>query len=141
MLYSYFDAYDAMSDLQLNLCTHFRIYRCESSLWGLGELNARAPRLPVSKPCPTSQDQVFWDQYHPTEAASQIFADRILDGLSTYTYPINTRQLLQLTFISNDFFFVMCLFFSERASAACHTWESLFMAELHGLLGSFELAN
>ncbi|CAK8543554.1 unnamed protein product [Lathyrus sativus] len=84
-----------MSDLQLNLCTHFGIYRCESSLWGLGKLNARVPRLPVSQPCPTSQDQVFRDQYHPTEAASQIFADRVLDGLSTYTYSINTRQLLQ----------------------------------------------
>lgn len=61
---------------------------------GLGELNARAPCLPVSNLCPTRQDHVFWDQYHPTEAASRIFVDRIFYGPSTYTSPINMRQLV-----------------------------------------------
>jgi len=66
----------------------------EAACCGLGELNARAPCLPVSHLCPNRQDHIFWDQFHPTEAASRIFVDKIFDGSSTYTSPINMRQLV-----------------------------------------------
>ncbi|CAK8538826.1 unnamed protein product [Lathyrus sativus] len=93
IIYSYFDTYAAMSDLIQNPTVH-GFTDVKAACCGLGELNARAPCLPVSKLCPTRQDHVFWDQYHPTEAASQIFVDRIFDGPSTYTSPINMRQLV-----------------------------------------------
>lgn len=93
IMYSYFDTYAAMNDLIQNPAS-YGFTDVKAACCGLGELNARAPCLPVSHLCPNRQDHVFWDQFHPTEAASRIFVDKIFDGSSTYTSPINMRQLV-----------------------------------------------
>ncbi|KAK9716717.1 hypothetical protein RND81_06G252900 [Saponaria officinalis] len=38
---------------------------------------------------------LFWDAYHPTEAANLILAKKLLDGNQTISSPINIRQLYQ----------------------------------------------
>ncbi|KAL9246617.1 hypothetical protein vseg_020132 [Gypsophila vaccaria] len=38
---------------------------------------------------------LFWDAYHPTEAANLIIAKKLLDGNRTISSPINIRQLYQ----------------------------------------------
>jgi len=48
----------------------------------------------LSNLCPDRQDHIFFDQFHPTEAASRIFVNRLFDGASAYTSPINMRQLV-----------------------------------------------
>jgi len=63
---------------------------------GLGELNAQIPCLPVSSICSNRQDHVFWDAFHPTEAASRIFVDEIFKGPSKFISPINMEQLLAI---------------------------------------------
>ncbi|GAU40017.1 hypothetical protein TSUD_258100 [Trifolium subterraneum] len=93
IIYSYFDTYSAMSSL-IQSPASYGFTEVKGACCGLGELNARAPCLPVSNLCPNRQDHVFWDQFHPTEAASRIFVDKIFDGSSTYTSPINMRQLV-----------------------------------------------
>ncbi|XP_061342253.1 GDSL esterase/lipase At5g55050 isoform X2 [Gastrolobium bilobum] len=93
IIYSYFDTYAAISDLIQNPAS-YGFAEVKAACCGLGVLNARAPCLPVSNLCPNRQDHIFWDQFHPTEAASRIFADRIFNGPSSYTSPINMRQLV-----------------------------------------------
>ncbi|CAK9310840.1 unnamed protein product [Citrullus colocynthis] len=43
--------------------------------------------------CDDRSKYVFWDAYHPTEAANIIIAKQLLDGDETISYPINIRQL------------------------------------------------
>ncbi|XP_058084525.1 GDSL esterase/lipase At5g41890 [Magnolia sinica] len=43
--------------------------------------------------CKDRSKYVFWDAYHPTEAANIIIAGKLLDGDETVASPINLRQL------------------------------------------------
>lgn len=43
--------------------------------------------------CDDRSKYVFWDAYHPTEAANVIIAKRLLDGDESISSPINIRQL------------------------------------------------
>ncbi|CAI0408892.1 unnamed protein product [Linum tenue] len=43
--------------------------------------------------CDDRSKYVFWDAYHPTEAANLIMARALLDGNQSMTSPINIRQL------------------------------------------------
>lgn len=61
---------------------------------GLGNLNAQFPCTPISKICSNRQDHIFWDSFHPAEAATRIIVDRLFSGSSEYTSPINMEQLL-----------------------------------------------
>jgi len=63
---------------------------------GLGELNAQIPCLPISSICSNRKDHIFWDAFHPTEAAARIFVDEIFNGPSKYISPINMEQLLAI---------------------------------------------
>ncbi|KAL2902876.1 hypothetical protein RDABS01_027958 [Bienertia sinuspersici] len=45
--------------------------------------------------CEDRSKYVFWDAYHPTEAANLIIANKLLDGDQTVTSPLNIRQLFQ----------------------------------------------
>lgn len=69
---------------------------------GLGELRAKIPCLLVSNFCSNREDHIFWDQYHPTQAASRIFVDRIFNGPSKYTFPITMRQLLSVWTLNSE---------------------------------------
>lgn len=43
--------------------------------------------------CDDRSKYVFWDAYHPTEAANFIIAKQLLDGKDNVTTPISIRQL------------------------------------------------
>ncbi|CAI9772123.1 unnamed protein product [Fraxinus pennsylvanica] len=43
--------------------------------------------------CDDRSKYVFWDAYHPTEAANLIIADKLLNGDKSVCYPMNIRQL------------------------------------------------
>lgn len=43
--------------------------------------------------CADRSKYVFWDAYHPTEAANMIIAKGLLDGDESVSYPINIREL------------------------------------------------
>ncbi|XVF10307.1 hypothetical protein REPUB_Repub07fG0171300 [Reevesia pubescens] len=43
--------------------------------------------------CDDRSKYVFWDAYHPTEAANLIIAKQFLDGDESCSYPINIRKL------------------------------------------------
>ncbi|XP_014523898.1 GDSL esterase/lipase At5g55050 [Vigna radiata var. radiata] len=93
--YSYFDTYAALQDLIHN-STSYGFGNVKGACCGLGELNAQIPCLPISSICSNRQDHVFWDAFHPTEAASRIFVDEIFKGPSKFISPINMEQLLAI---------------------------------------------
>ncbi|ERN08242.1 hypothetical protein AMTRI_Chr09g17750 [Amborella trichopoda] len=43
--------------------------------------------------CDDRSKFVFWDVFHPTEAANNIIANKLLDGDKTSAFPFNIRQL------------------------------------------------
>ncbi|GMN31289.1 hypothetical protein TIFTF001_003186 [Ficus carica] len=55
---------------------------------GSGGDNNKASEL-----CNDRSKYVFWDAYHPTEAANIIIANDLVDGDPTFASPINIRQL------------------------------------------------
>ncbi|CAM6105719.1 unnamed protein product [Calypogeia fissa] len=61
---------------------------------GLGRFNGQFPCLPVSDLCTARSTYVFWDPYHPTEAANTLLAARLWSGGPNDTYPVNLQQLI-----------------------------------------------
>ncbi|KAK7847433.1 gdsl esterase/lipase [Quercus suber] len=91
--YSYFDTYSVLLSLIQNP-TAYGFAEVKAACCGLGNLNAKVACLPVAKYCSNRNDHVFWDLYHPTEAAHRILLDDIFDGSSQYTFPMNVKQLI-----------------------------------------------
>ncbi|XP_027342170.1 GDSL esterase/lipase At5g55050-like [Abrus precatorius] len=93
--YSYFDTYASVQELIQNP-TSYGFVDVKSACCGIGELNAQFPCLPISKMCSNREDHIFWDPYHPTEAATRIFVNEIFNGTPKYIAPINMEQLLAI---------------------------------------------
>ncbi|KAL5831401.1 hypothetical protein ACOSQ3_016823 [Xanthoceras sorbifolium] len=47
--------------------------------------------------CEDRSKYVFWDAYHPTEAANLIISNKLLYGDKTISFPINVRELYNYT--------------------------------------------
>ncbi|KFK36130.1 hypothetical protein AALP_AA4G081500, partial [Arabis alpina] len=61
-----------------------------------GQVGGLIPCGSASKVCMDRSKRVFWDPYHPTEAANIIIARRLLSGDTSDISPINVRQLANL---------------------------------------------
>ncbi|PIN19220.1 Triacylglycerol lipase [Handroanthus impetiginosus] len=59
-----------------------------------GRFGGLIPCGPTSKVCEDRSTYVFWDPFHPTDAANSIIAMRLLDGDSSDIWPINIRHLM-----------------------------------------------
>jgi hypothetical protein len=46
--------------------------------------------------CDSRDKHVFWDPYHPSEAANVLLAKYIVDGDTKYISPMNLRKLFSL---------------------------------------------
>uniref|UniRef100_A0A7N0TSM2 Uncharacterized protein n=1 Tax=Kalanchoe fedtschenkoi TaxID=63787 RepID=A0A7N0TSM2_KALFE len=53
------------------------------------------PCTPPSHVCRDRSKYVFWDPYHPSDAANVIIANRLLHGTRPDVWPVNIRQLLK----------------------------------------------
>lgn len=60
-----------------------------------GRFGGLIPCGPTSIVCWDRSKYVFWDPYHPTDAANVIIAKRLLDGDHNDIFPMNVRQLFQ----------------------------------------------
>ncbi|XP_040385705.1 GDSL esterase/lipase At1g33811-like [Oryza brachyantha] len=61
---------------------------------GVGRNNGQITCLPMQQPCDDRSKYVFWDAFHPTEAANRIYAAMAFNSTSAAdAYPINIRQL------------------------------------------------
>ncbi|GLT71266.1 hypothetical protein SLA2020_432990 [Shorea laevis] len=63
---------------------------------GKGRFNATTRCEPDANLCPDRDEYMFWDQFHPTEFASQIAAALLYAGPQQIVAPINFGQLYML---------------------------------------------
>lgn len=61
-----------------------------------GQFAGIVPCGPSSSLCKDRDKHVFWDPYHPSEAANIIIAKQLLQGDSKIVSPINLKQLRDL---------------------------------------------
>ncbi|XP_043690624.1 GDSL esterase/lipase At5g55050 [Telopea speciosissima] len=90
--YSFFDTYAMLLNFIRDPAT-YGFTEVKAACCGLGNLHANVPCLPIAEYCSNRGNHIFWDLYHPTEAAYRIFVDNVFDGSPPYVYPINVRQL------------------------------------------------
>ncbi|CAN1225191.1 GDSL esterase/lipase At2g23540 [Linum grandiflorum] len=84
-------------DLVMELVTNFDKYGFSTATRACcgngGQFAGIVPCGPTSSMCKDRSKHVFWDPYHPSEAANLIIAKQLLDGDTKYMSPMNLRQL------------------------------------------------
>ncbi|CAN1188388.1 GDSL esterase/lipase At2g23540 [Linum perenne] len=84
-------------DLVMELITNYDKYGFSTATRACcgngGQFAGIVPCGPTSSMCKDRSKHVFWDPYHPSEAANLIIAKQLLDGDTNYMSPMNLRQL------------------------------------------------
>ncbi|KAI4334986.1 hypothetical protein L6164_013676 [Bauhinia variegata] len=89
----YADVYHILEDILQNYNAH-GFENMNSACCSLaGRFGGLIPCLPKSKVCEDRAKYVFWDAFHPSDAANVIVAKRLLDGDTNDISPMNVRQL------------------------------------------------
>ncbi|OAY77504.1 GDSL esterase/lipase [Ananas comosus] len=90
------NVYDLVMELISNY-EHYGFATASTACCGNGGQYAGIiPCGPQSSLCDDRSQHVFWDPYHPSEAANVLMAKYIVDGDTKYISPVNLRQLLAL---------------------------------------------
>ncbi|XP_022137167.1 GDSL esterase/lipase At1g71250 [Momordica charantia] len=88
----YTNVYGIFGDILNNPDTYgFRVV--DTACCGVGQNRGVITCLPLQFPCLNRNEHVFWDAFHPTEAASAVLAGRAFRGPPSDSYPINIQQL------------------------------------------------
>ncbi|KAE8696214.1 GDSL esterase/lipase [Hibiscus syriacus] len=87
-------------DLVLELITNYKQYGFTSASKACcgngGQFAGIIPCGPTSSMCDDRDKHVFWDPYHPSEAANLIIARQLLNGNTKVISPVNLKQLRNL---------------------------------------------
>jgi hypothetical protein len=89
----FLDTVQSGKDLMANAAAHgFAVL--DRGCCGVGRNNGQITCLPLQRPCDDRGKYMFWDAFHPTEAAHRIYAAKAFGSNSTAeVYPINISQL------------------------------------------------
>ncbi|XP_020597494.1 GDSL esterase/lipase At1g33811 [Phalaenopsis equestris] len=89
----YLNTYESSKDLTMNAISYgFTVV--DKGCCGVGRNNGQITCLPLQTPCSNRSSHLFWDAFHPTEAANQIYAMKAYNSTSASdVYPINLKQL------------------------------------------------
>ncbi|GMI72326.1 hypothetical protein like AT1G29670 [Hibiscus trionum] len=92
----YIDVYGIFQDITSNPSAFgFRV--TNAGCCGVGRNNGQITCLPLQRPCRNRNEYLFWDAFHPTEAANVIIGRRSYSAQSpSDAYPIDIRRLAQL---------------------------------------------
>ncbi|KAF2305363.1 hypothetical protein GH714_004294 [Hevea brasiliensis] len=92
----YINVYGISQDIISNPARYgFRV--TNAGCCGVGRNNGQVTCLPAQTPCPNRNEYLFWDAFHPTEAANTILGRRSYRAQSASdAYPIDIRRLAQL---------------------------------------------
>ncbi|KAH0725505.1 hypothetical protein KY284_001370 [Solanum tuberosum] len=90
----YADVYEIVQDIIQNYSSYGFESANSACCSGGGRFGGIIPCGPSSKICADRSKYVFWDPYHPSDAANIVVAKRLLDGKSAEIWPMNVRQLL-----------------------------------------------
>ncbi|KAG4946217.1 hypothetical protein JHK87_042224 [Glycine soja] len=94
-MFVYADVYNILGDI-LNNYEAYGFENPYSSCCSMaGRFGGLIPCGPTSIICWDRSKYVFWDPWHPTDAANVIIAKRLLDGENNDIFPMNVRQLIQ----------------------------------------------
>lgn len=92
----YINAYSIFQDL-VTRPSNFGFRVTNAGCCGVGRNNGQITCLPLQTPCRNRKDHVFWDAFHPTEAANVIIGRRSYAAESSSdVYPYDIRRLAQL---------------------------------------------
>ncbi|KAK1300529.1 GDSL esterase/lipase [Acorus calamus] len=87
-------------DLVLEVITNYNKYGFDTASVACcgngGQYQGIIPCGPQSTLCDDRTKHVFWDPYHPSEAANLIIAKFLVDSNTKYISPMNVRQLKDL---------------------------------------------
>ncbi|XP_066395463.1 GDSL esterase/lipase At2g23540-like [Miscanthus floridulus] len=87
-------------DLVMELITNYPNYGFETASVACcgngGSYDGLVPCGPTTSLCDDRDKHVFWDPYHPSDAANVLLAKYIVDGDTKYISPINLRKLYSL---------------------------------------------
>ncbi|XP_007035821.2 PREDICTED: GDSL esterase/lipase At4g16230 [Theobroma cacao] len=92
----YADIYHIVDDILQNYESYGFDTGSFACCYVAGNFGGLIPCGPSSKVCPDRSKYVFWDPYHPSDAANVIIAKRLLDGDSNDITPMNIRQLVNV---------------------------------------------
>ncbi|CAN6295331.1 unnamed protein product [Urochloa humidicola] len=90
----YADVYRIVSDIIANYRSHGFEVADSACCYAGGRFGGLVPCGPTSRYCDDRSKYVFWDAYHPSDAANVLIARRILDGGPADISPVNVRQLV-----------------------------------------------
>ncbi|KAF3453435.1 hypothetical protein FNV43_RR03875 [Rhamnella rubrinervis] len=94
--YSYFDTYNFFSNL-IQKPASYGFAEVKLSCCGVvDDIDLKHVCRPISSFCSNRSDHLFWDPYHPSEAAARIVADAVFEGPLQYSFPFNVEQLMAL---------------------------------------------
>ncbi|XP_076924213.1 GDSL esterase/lipase At1g29670-like [Bidens hawaiensis] len=92
----YINNYDIFQDL-INNRQSYGFTVTNAGCCGVGRNNGQITCLPAQTPCRNRNQHLFWDAFHPTEAANVIVGRRSYNAQSASdAYPMDIRQLAQL---------------------------------------------
>ncbi|CAI9301906.1 unnamed protein product [Lactuca saligna] len=63
---------------------------------GIGPFNGLFTCSPLANLCPNRDEYVFWDAYHPTERASRLIVQQIMNGTHDYMKPMNLSVIMSI---------------------------------------------
>ncbi|KAK4774041.1 hypothetical protein SAY87_029060 [Trapa incisa] len=94
--YVYANVYDLVMELITNYDKYGFTTASQACCGNGGQSAGIIPCGPTSSMCDNRSSHVFWDPYHPSEAANLLLAKQLLDGPTKYISPMNLRQLRDL---------------------------------------------
>ncbi|KAJ7295778.1 hypothetical protein O6H91_Y164500 [Diphasiastrum complanatum] len=89
------DTYSAFVE-QFNNPNRYGFASTNIGCCGLGKFNGGFPCLPFSNLCPDRSKYLFWDPFHPSDAANVNFGEFFFTGGQNFISPINVQQLAAL---------------------------------------------
>ncbi|KAF5778935.1 putative triacylglycerol lipase [Helianthus annuus] len=94
-IFVYGNTYGAVSDIITN-SRNYGFTVTDSGCCGIGRNQGEITCLPFSAPCVNRDQHVFWDAFHPTQAANRILAEKAYNGPPSDCYPMNVKQMAEL---------------------------------------------
>ncbi|KAK3229348.1 hypothetical protein Dsin_001229 [Dipteronia sinensis] len=92
-VFAYGNSYGAAGDI-LNNPEKFGFSVIDRGCCGVGRDLRQVTCLPFAIPCPNRNQYLFWDAFHPTEAANAILANRAFYGSPSDAYPFNIQTMI-----------------------------------------------
>lgn len=93
--FAYADVYHIVQDILQNYILYGFENANSACCYLGGKFGGLIPCGPSSKVCWDRTKYVFWDPYHPSEAANVIIAKRLMEGDSNDIWPMNVRRLVE----------------------------------------------